>query len=242
MESNLNQFLVNLTPKPFYRGLEALIRLAGFGLTEDVLWKAIQRGFVYRSSRTSNDPTATLGIGVWGETIRGLAEETGRLGWHKRELHLFPSVVHPQGVIRIGVLSGNELTGIGDPIPSNHTPLLDTRGKMTRKAISDNQQFAVGLQGSFFHLQPSWSPPVTPSPLLTYFLVHYIEIFPQTTVRAELSLPVRMDNGLITDWADRIILTPPVGMFSTVPQVPVTSAEEQEADLDVHVEEIEEVS
>lgn len=220
--------------------LESKIRLARFGLTEDVLWKVVHRGYVFKAGLTSNDPTATHGIGCWGAIHRGLGEETGLLGWTRREIRNFPYVVHPQGDVCIAVLGGNEATGKRNLTPSNRNPFEPKKGNRKLEAIRDNQ-VAVGLQRHFSQLQQSWSQ--VPMPMLTYFLVHYIEMTPTVTVRAELSLPISAPGEFVTEWGDRIILTPPNDMFSaTVPQIAVTSAEEPEDDLVVPVEEIEDAS
>ena len=45
------------------------------------------------------------------------------------------------------------------------------------------------------------------SPNLTYFLLHHN--IDGDEVRAELSLPVRIEDGFITEWEERIILKMP---------------------------------
>ena len=204
--------VVNTSPGYIlHRSLDVKDRLANLGLDQDRLWNALRAGSHFKASLTEFNTAAIRGIGLWDAIIRSLSEEFRPLGWTKKEPGNFATIVHPGGQWCVAVLSGDKGTGQRHIPLSNRHSFGGTVRKRTRKAVNDNL-VAVGHQGHFSVDPSAWR---QPPPMLTYFLVHFID--PDNgSVRAELSLPTYLPDAFITVWHERIILPTPADLSATV--------------------------
>lgn len=168
----------------------ALSRLA---LTAAPLMRSVRAGYLSRISRTANDAPIAAGFYQWNETLRTLRDELVVLGWTRVDEQMFSTVLSPDGRVAISVSSGDEATGN----PRGYPRTKRDKGPRTAEAIHAN----VG-QLDLFETEPE--PKQDEGECLTYVLLFHADT---TELRAELSLPVSMDErDHIDSWRERIIL------------------------------------
>lgn len=213
-----------------HQPLDVRGRLAKLGLNQDTLWDALRAGLHYKANLTEYNTAAIRGIGAWDAINRRLGEGLHPLGWTRREPGKFAITVHPEGEWCVAVLGGDEATGQSHLRPTNKYPFGTRERKRTRRVVIDNQ-VAVGQQSHFSRALPSvWAQPF---PILTYFLVHYIDPDAQL-VRAELSLPTYLPDAFITKWHERIILPNPADLSPSISfALPKDSDPEDEINIEI---------
>lgn len=170
------------------------VALARLGLTVLPLMRSVRTGYLSRISRTANDAPIAAGFYHWNETLRTLRDELVVLGWTRVDEQMFSTILSPDGRIAISVSSGDEATGDPRGFPRTKRD----KGPRTADAIYTNVE-----QLDFFKTAPE---PVSEeaAECLTYVLLFHADA---TELRAELSLPVSMDEkDHIDSWRERIIL------------------------------------
>lgn len=168
--------------------------LARLGLAAPPLMRSVRAGYLSRISRTANDAPIAAGFYHWNETLRTLRDELVVLGWQRVDEQMFSTVVSPDGKIAISVSSGDEATGNPRGFPRTKRD----KGPRTADAIYVNVE-----QLDLFEKAPE---PTSEEEVecLTYVLLFHADA---TELRAELSLPVSMDEkDHIDSWRERIIL------------------------------------
>ena len=171
-------------------------------------------GLRFKANLTEHDTQAIRGIGVWNAVHRGLADASVQHGWIRREYKNFAVIERPPGGLSIAVLAGSSSTGLAEPAddPQNSCPISPGQRVQTLKRIETNREI-VDYRSHFSNVSAEWGP----APL-TYFLVHRIDEY-ASEIRGELSLPTRVQDGYITGWRERIILSPQEGSASATPMV-----------------------
>lgn len=168
--------------------------LARLGLTPPPLMRAVRAGYLSRISRTANDAPIAAGFYHWNETLRTLRDELVVLGWTRVDEQMFSTILSPDGRIAISVSSGDEATGSARGFPRTKRD----KGPRTADVIHANVE-----QLDLFETTPE-SAPEEEAECLTYVLLFHADA---TELRAELSLPVSMDEkDHIDSWRERIIL------------------------------------
>lgn len=172
--------------------------LRRLGLTAAPLMRAVRAGYISRVSRTANDAPIAAGFYHWNETLRTLRDELVMLGWTRVDEQMFSTILSPDGKTAISVSSGDDATGDPRGFPKTKRD----KGPRTADAIDAN----IG-QLDLFDTAPEM---VLAAALedevecLTYVLLFHANA---TELRAELSLPVSMDeHDHIDTWRERIIL------------------------------------
>ena len=197
--------------------LDADDQLEQIGLLQSDLWSALYEGLRYKANLTPHDTNAVKGIGTWNAINRGLADTLVPKGWTRVEPNNFALTVHPNGSLAIAVLASDKATGMREgPLPSNTYPLA---GKLHMPRAIDLNRLLIYHQAHFSRVDSNWG-----SPPLTYFLLHHIADVDTGEMRAELSLATGRSEGSITDWHERIVLSPPRDGVAQ----PIPDAEEEE--------------
>ena len=198
-------------------------RLKALGLTAEVLQHAAQRWYLTKISYTPNHPAFAIGIPAWMEAVVALREQLLPIGWRRSDENNHARVVHPDGSIAIGVMTGDGGTGVPEAKVSNKVP----KGIRTVGAISTNQ-----YQFEMPQLElpvPDMLPQICNDrrPLTWILLLHHAT----NEVRCELSLPAKIsDGGHITQWQERIIL-PSVSLDQA--EIKIAIPEGPDLDIDV---------
>lgn len=173
-------------------------RLAELELTEDVLRQALTLAHSYAARCTANHPRIYPGLVMWAETIKALRDLLRPEGWHSQDEGTYDRVIRSDGAIGIAVASGNEAVGVPDAEPTNKSP----KGRNTVAAVEANRQFEL------FPIPVVESKESDDKDGETWILLHYFDAR-KSERRAELSRPRDIDDdGRISAWYERIILTP----------------------------------
>ena len=198
-------------------------KLSKLDLTQDILWEAVREGHTLTLNMTENDPPASRGISVWGKVTRRLREELIPQGWIRIDQQRYSTAVHKSGRWGIAVSAGDRRTGLEDETPASSAE----KGTSMRLAVSANQ-------AHFSHIDPAWDA-LSGQVGATWVLLYYIDK-DTYVVRAELSLPIAISDGHITEWSQRYILTPPADLSSVGPDVSPLEPDIADDEIDVPVE------
>ena len=175
-------------------------RLQDLGVTRDVLMNAVTAAYQASSNCSDLDPKMYRGLTMWAVTNRHL-----RMAllpeWEARDDGNFSLTVSPDGRIAIAVATGNDGTGIADLVPLTQS----SKGPRTAEAVAANRE-QLGFQFTFPDgqtPQPLCDPANIGTRATWVLLIRQAD----TTVRAELSLPMSFDTkGRVSGWSERILL------------------------------------
>ena len=169
--------------------------LACLGLAVAPLVVAVNRGHLEAISRTANDAPNAAGFYQWNETLRAMREELALFGFTRSDAGSYSTALRSDKRMAIAVSSGDEGTGVAAASPSTK----QGKGPRTIAAVSSN-----ATQLELFPGEIMMPPPADDIDCLTWILLFRAAA---TELRAELSLPVTMnDGGQISAWRERIIL------------------------------------
>ena len=174
--------------------------LADLALLEDDLREAVQAG--YESARiTEYTPPVAEGMILWSALNSAVREKFVPEGWAMQHDLNYATTIHPLGHTAIAVAAGNKYTGQPDKPANTQT----AKGPATWKVVNSNQ---LGFRDVD---EVAWDPAAEEqdheSNCLTWLLLHYRE--PNSgAVMLELSLPMHMREGRVTEWRYRIMLRP----------------------------------
>jgi hypothetical protein len=169
-------------------------RLAGIGLSSTHLEAAARAAHLERDGCTPNDAPFVPGFVAWARAVRVLREQLLPHFWDKDDTFNFPLTSNAATGVRIAVASGDDATGLRHLSPRTRSP----KGAQTALAVAANEQLDL------FN-QPRVAAAATRNDLQTWFFLFHIA---GDEIRAELSLPHVIENGWITFWKERIILSP----------------------------------
>lgn len=173
-------------------------RLAELELTEGVLREALTLAHSFAVRCTPNHPLIYPGLVMWAETIKALRDLLRPEGWHSQDGGTYDRVIRADGAIGIAVASGNEAVGIPNMEPTNKSP----KGRNTAAAVETNRQLEL------FPIPAAESKETDDKDGETWILLHFYDAR-KGERRAELSRPRDIDDdGRISAWYERIILTP----------------------------------
>lgn len=183
--------------------------LGRLGLAVAPLVVAVNRGHLAAISRTSNDAPNAAGFYQWNETLRTMREELTPFGFTRSDTGSYSTALRSDKRMAIAVSSGDEGTGIASANPSTK----QGKGPRTIAAVSSNAT-QLELFPREIMMMP---PPADDIDRLTWILLFRAAA---TELRAELSLPVTMnDGGQISAWRERIILpSQPLDTAFTIPE------------------------
>lgn len=201
----------------------AMRRLMELGVSLEAIQRAIAAGHAARITCTENDPPFIPGTEGWRLTVRTLRDELCPIGWRKADPNNYSLVINDARQFNIVVASGDAVTRRTHASPRTKS----LKGLYTEAATIRNQ-----IEGDMF--------PETISEelrrvaaILEYptwiLLVHITD----NEYRAELSLPVEMQDEQIVDWKERIFIPDseePLGGRAAVP-----AADDHGPDIDIPV-------
>jgi len=166
-------------------------RLDELELNVDQLVGAVNQGYLARTDLTANHPRTFFGSTMWAHTIAALRDNLRSAGWIRPEHGNYEITVNPDLNLAINVITGNDGTGLANRKASNKCP----KGVNTVDAIAANNQIDM-----FAEYLPEV---IENTDFVTWILLVHVA---DDEVRAELSLPSEICNGMIKDWKERIIL------------------------------------
>lgn len=186
-------------------------RLSDLDLTTDLIVRALLRADAEAKHTSGLEPPTAEGTVRYIKTVRFLREELVAEGWGIDNSRNFCRTVHPGHQFSIVTSSGDEFTGVNIPgvVPCTKYPKGDRTALAVRRnagqgVLDLGEEYAETTAGPG-ELENIWF-------LLQRATVEHIY--------AELSLPTRIEEGMITDWQERIIL-PPISRGDTESLIPV---------------------
>jgi hypothetical protein len=174
----------------------AMRRLAELGVAVEALQRAIAAGHVARITCTENDPPFIPGTEAWRYTVVTLRDELCPRGWRKADPGNYSLVINDKKQINIVVASGDAFTRRAHGSPRTKS----LKGLYTEAATIRNR-----VEGDLFPetLSEDIRRVATLLEYPTWILLIYIT---DEEYRAELSLPVVMEDDQITSWEERIFI------------------------------------
>lgn len=172
-------------------------RLHDLSLTTNQVVRALLQADAEAKFTTGLEPPTAEGTIRYIKTVRFLREELVPRGWDFDNHKNFCRTIHPGHQFSIVTSSGDEFTGVD--VPGKKPCTKYPKGDLTALAVQRNAGQGVLDLGEAFA-----EPTVVSGELENiWFLLQRV-----TTehIYAELSLPTRIEDGMITDWEERIIL------------------------------------
>jgi hypothetical protein len=201
----------------------AMRRLLELGVSVEALQRAIVAGHVARITCTDNDPPFIPGTEAWRFTVVTLRDELCPRGWRKADPGNYSLVINDARMINIVVASGDAFTRRSHISPRTKS----LKGLYTEAATIRNR-----VEGDLFPetLAIDVRRVATLLEYPTWILLIFIT---DREYRAELSLPVDMEDDQITTWEERIFI--PDSAQPSGGEVVTPTADDQGHDIDVPV-------
>lgn len=166
--------------------------LSPMGLRSSDFERAVQAGVAESRGYSLGAPKAASNAARWFRTVEvlhtSLMAKQG--GWTRVDPENLPCFVRGDGRMALIVSSGDEATGDPFESPTNKN----------RKGAAVSQKVEINGQRTLFD-DPSPLENLPPIAQTWVFLYHEAD----GVVRLELSLPVAMSGGTISEWQERII-------------------------------------
>ncbi len=201
----------------------AMRRLVELGVSVEAVQSAVAAGHVARITCTENDPPFIPGTEAWRRTVVTLRDELCPRGWRKADPGNYSLVINDARQINIVVASADALTRRSHGSPRTKS----LKGLYTEAATIRNR-----VEGDLF--PETLAEDVRRVAALleypTWILLIYIT---DEEYRAELSLPVDMEDDQITAWEERIFI--PDSSGTSGGEVIVPTADDHGPDIDIPV-------
>ncbi|WP_216382142.1 hypothetical protein [Arcanobacterium phocae] len=178
--------------------------LSELGLSHSVIDQPLQAGEYAAKNITSFHPKTAAGLARWMETVAIARQELVGLNteeWRVVDKRLKPLLENPEREIMLSFVAGNQATGKKDSFPNSrrkqgrtsaelHSGSFTIIGEDALPGIDEKLQ-VVGVGNE--------------DQLEVRVLLYYRD---KDELRAEISLPQGVKDGLFTGWKRRIILEP----------------------------------
>lgn len=191
----------------FSTATEALTpSLASLEVPETALLTAVRMGVSSARNVTAFHPLTARGFIQWSETVASLRQALDEDGWKRSDPKNSPRITSPDGRTSIMVIGGNADTGLSlDVAPAT----ARRRGPATEAAVQGNgkrgrQRGGIPGQG-VLDIDIVLDLKRKPKQSQTWVLLYHWST-DQPVVRAELSLPISIEDGEIKTWEHRILL------------------------------------
>lgn len=186
-----------LTNATTLSGPRAEARIRSLGLESEWLVQAAETWYMERENTSSLEPSVSPGFKGWVAAFRVLAEHLLPLGYEKLDHRCVPRLVHPDSRLAFAVCTGDDRTGIfefGETGPKS----ANRRGPMARLLVRSNKWQLSLFDDDSLVRAPI---PADEEQITRWLLLYEVE----GAIRAELSLPVRLDDcDRLSDWEERI--------------------------------------
>lgn len=180
--------------------------LASLEVPEMALLTALRTGVSGARNVTSFHPVTARGFIQWAETVASLRQALDQNGWKSSDPKNSPRITSPDGRTSIMVIGGNTDTGISqDIMPAT----ARRRGPATETAVRGNGKRLAqrgGILGQrVLDIDIVLDLKRDPMQPQTWVLLYHWAT-DEPVVRAELSLPISIEDGEIKTWEHRILL------------------------------------
>jgi hypothetical protein len=166
---------------------------ARIGASAAVLQTAVEHGAADASLVTTHSAAASYGWRMYDGTLTSLRDQLVSFGWSPSRPGGLEVVMRNDKLVQITPAMGTD----GTALRGGHPTCKHDRGASTEAAVGDNQ-------ASFADLAPDdigWTS------TQTWWLLYNVVVRGEDRfVRSELSLPLQVKNGRITEWGCRVLL------------------------------------
>jgi hypothetical protein len=176
-------------------------KLREMGVSEDVLIAALQHGLAEKLTAGIYDPTTAGGYDMYRYSTRHLRLGQCALGWELVDNKNIAMVRDPVSGITLVVCAGDVQTGV------NFGDAPKTKRSKGEVFLDVSEVIAVDLFGEDVLEKRRIAAPDSKTWLLLHF---HAVVGTEHIFRAELSLPLEANGGIITKWSERIILHVPL--------------------------------
>lgn len=174
-------------------------RLAGFGLSTELIHTTLRPGLSRATNRTSMALRSTPGTDIYHESMEQLHHRLSETGWRLVYVGHQPRLLHPDGLISFTIASG---TNVANP-DHRRKPRTRRKGKATRESLAGPRaQMSTLFDVPEIEQERELVAAAEAAPL--WLLVHERT---ERGLNLELSRPAEMTaSGIVTDWNDRIVI------------------------------------
>ncbi|MGE0307606.1 MAG: hypothetical protein AB7Q27_17800 [Acidimicrobiia bacterium] len=166
---------------------------ARISVSSTVLHTAVEHGAADASLVTDHGAAASYGWRMYDGTLTSLRDQLAPKGWLPLRPGGLEVATRKDKLVQITPSMGTEETGLR----SGHPTCKHERGASTAVAVEDNQTSLADLAPD----DPGWTR------MQTWWLLYHLVVRGEDKfVRSELSLPLQVKNGRITEWGYRILL------------------------------------
>lgn len=172
-------------------------RLEALGIDEQTLVVALQRGVAEKMTALFYDPRTAGGYDLYRYATRHVREQQHQRGWETKDSNNIALVRDPVNETVLIVCSGDAQTGM----------LIGDQPRTKRSKGDLFLEISQVLQTDLFGQEVIQKRRIAAPESKVWLLLHYHDGEGANQVlRAELSRPFEAEGGMITKWAERIIL------------------------------------
>lgn len=180
--------------------------LESLGVHESALLAAVKAGVSGANNVTAFHPITARGFTQWSETVASLRQSLNEEGWTRSNPKNSPRITSPDGRTSIIVIGGNADTGVSADVSPTTSR---RRGPATEAAVRSNSRNrgpARWIPGQgVLDIDLVLDMKRNSDPSKTWVLLYHWAT-DEPVVRAELSLPISIEEGEIKRWEHRILL------------------------------------
>lgn len=166
---------------------------ARIGAPAAVLHRAVEHGAADASLVTDHSAAASYGWRMYDGTLTSLRDQLAPHGWLPLRPGGLEVITRKDKLVQMTPAMGTEGTGLR----WGHPTCKHERGASTEAAVEDNQTSLADLAPD----DVGWKR------IQTWWLLYNLVVVGEDEfVRSELSLPLHVKNGRITEWGYRILL------------------------------------
>ncbi|WP_295652242.1 hypothetical protein [uncultured Dietzia sp.] len=197
------------------------------GITKHAVIDAVRDGLAEGLRLDAAAPKIAPGFYAWTGTVASIRRHLVTDGWRPADKQNLPTIVSPDGRVRLIVASGD--SGTGDPAatPSTSNP----KGRAVEEHVRSNdpgrhQQIQLALDIDVESNRDE------SGACQTWMLLYRHDIAQLRSV-AEVSLPLAIEGGRVTEWGDRAIIETPI-QFPEMEVRPTDVSALDDVDFEIH--------
>ena len=201
--------------------------LGRLGISERAVVEAVRDGLAEGLALDPAAPKIPPGFYAWAGTVASIRRHLATDGWTLADKQNLPTIVSPDGRVRLIVASGDSGTGDPEAIPSTSNP----KGRAVEEHVRSNdpgrhQQIQLALDIDVESNRDG------AGACQTWMLLYRHDIGTQASV-AEVSLPLDIEGGKVTRWGDRAIIDTPM-QFSAMEVRATDVSAFDDVDFEIH--------